>query len=163
MFRVDSLAWVTVRFRFASQGITNPYGWTKFMIEQFLRDMQTADPTLQVVLLRYFNPVGAHPSGKIGENPKGTPNNLMPFLTQVATGQRSHLDVFGGDWPTRDGTPVRDYIHVSDLAVGHIAALRWLAKQSAGVCEVFNLGMCDSLTWYAWRAMEGAFVRTGCG
>ncbi|MCL2736638.1 MAG: UDP-glucose 4-epimerase GalE [Propionibacteriaceae bacterium] len=107
-------------------GITNPYGWTKFMIEQILRDTAQADPTWEISLLRYFNPVGAHESGLIGEDPTGIPNNLMPFVAQVATGRRDHVNVFGDDYDTADGTGVRDYIHVTDLACGHVAALEHL-------------------------------------
>jgi UDP-glucose 4-epimerase len=105
---------------------TNPYGRTKWMIEFILADLAAADPRWAIGNLRYFNPVGAHPSGRIGEDPGGVPNNLMPFVTQVAIGRRERLNVFGGDWPTRDGTGVRDYIHVVDLAQGHVAALRRL-------------------------------------
>ena len=119
-------------------GCTNPYGWTKFMIEQILKDACTADPELSVVLLRYFNPIGAHPSGLIGEKPSGIPNNLMPYITQVAVGIRPKLNVFGNDYPTPDGTGVRDYIHVVDLAKGHVAALDY-SREHPG-CEVFNLG-----------------------
>ena len=103
---------------------TNPYGWTKSMLEQVLMDIQEADPEWNVVLLRYFNPVGAHQSGRIGENPNGIPNNLMPYITQVAVGKRKELGVFGNDYPTPDGTGVRDYIHVVDLATAHVAALQ---------------------------------------
>jgi len=119
-------------------GCTNPYGWTKFMIEQIAKDLTVADPSMSVVLLRYFNPVGAHESGRIGENPTGIPNNLMPYITQVAVGKRDHLSIFGNDYPTPDGTGVRDYIHVVDLAKGHVAALAY-ALQHSGT-EVFNLG-----------------------
>jgi UDP-glucose 4-epimerase len=108
----------------ARTGPTNPYGRTKWMIEFILRDLAAADPRWSVGILRYFNPVGAHPSGRIGEDPRGIPNNLMPFVAQVAVGRRERLSVFGGDWPTPDGTGVRDYIHVVDLARGHLAALR---------------------------------------
>ena len=117
---------------------TNPYGWTKFMIEQIARDAAKADPDMSVVLLRYFNPVGAHESGRIGENPTGIPNNLMPYITQVAVGRRDHLSVFGNDYPTPDGTGVRDYIHVVDLAKGHVAALEYALAHKG--TEVFNLG-----------------------
>ncbi len=117
---------------------SNPYGWTKLMIEQILRDWTTTDSATSAVLLRYFNPVGAHPSGLIGEAPNGIPNNLMPFISQVAVGKREHLSVFGNDYPTPDGTGVRDYIHVVDLARGHVAALGW-AEAHTGT-EVFNLG-----------------------
>ena len=120
------------------RGCTNPYGWTKYMIEQILRDAAAADDTLSVVLLRYFNPIGAHPSGLLGEKPNGIPNNLMPYITQVASGIRDHLSVFGNDYPTPDGTGVRDYIHVQDLAKGHVAAYRYALTNSG--CEVFNLG-----------------------
>lgn len=117
---------------------TNPYGWTKWMIEQILTDLHTADPEWDVVLLRYFNPIGAHPSGLIGEDPKGIPNNLVPYVAQVAVGKLEAVQVFGDDYPTPDGTGVRDYIHVVDLAKGHVAALAWMNGKS-GV-EVFNLG-----------------------
>ncbi|KKI19839.1 MULTISPECIES: UDP-glucose 4-epimerase GalE [unclassified Leucobacter] len=120
----------------AGVGVTNPYGWTKAMIEQIVRDTQVAWPELEAVLLRYFNPVGAHPSGRIGEDPSGIPNNLMPFIAQVAVGKRERLSVFGGDYPTPDGTGVRDYIHVMDLAEGHVSALEHIA---AGV-TAYNLG-----------------------
>ena len=119
-------------------GCTNPYGWTKYMIEQILKDVAAADPEMSVVLLRYFNPIGAHESGLIGEKPNGIPNNLMPYITQVAQGIRPKLNVFGNDYPTPDGTGVRDYIHVVDLAKGHVAALDYSQKHSG--CEVFNLG-----------------------
>lgn len=117
-------------------GLTNPYGWSKAMIEQMIRDAHTAWPELGAVLLRYFNPVGAHPSGRIGEDPSGIPNNLMPFIAQVAVGKREKLAVFGNEYPTPDGTGVRDYIHVMDLADGHVAALE---RIKAGVA-VYNLG-----------------------
>ena len=117
---------------------TNPYGWTKWMIEQILTDLRTADPEWNVVLLRYFNPIGAHPSGLIGEDPKGIPNNLVPYVAQVAVGKREAVQVYGNDYPTPDGTGVRDYIHVCDLASGHVSALRWMNGRE-GV-EVFNLG-----------------------
>ena len=117
---------------------TNPYGWTKWMIEQILTDLHTADPEWNVVLLRYFNPIGAHPSGLIGEDPKGIPNNLVPYVAQVAVGKRGAVQVYGNDYPTPDGTGVRDYIHVCDLASGHVSALRWMNGRE-GV-EVFNLG-----------------------
>ena len=117
---------------------TNPYGWTKSMLEQILSDMQVADTEWNVVLLRYFNPIGAHPSGLIGENPNGIPNNLMPYVTQVAVGKRRELGVFGDDYDTPDGTGVRDYIHVVDLARGHVCAL----KAIEGGCglALYNLG-----------------------
>lgn len=117
---------------------TNPYGRSKIMVEEILRDLIRADASWHVALLRYFNPVGAHESGLIGEDPSGTPNNLMPYISQVAVGRRTELQIFGGDYPTPDGTGVRDYIHVVDLARGHIAALDWL-RQHNGV-HTFNLG-----------------------
>ena len=117
---------------------TNPYGWTKYMIEQILRDTAKADDELSVVLLRYFNPIGAHESGLIGEAPNGIPNNLMPYIMQVAAGILPQLSVFGDDYPTPDGTGVRDYIHVVDLAKGHVAALHY-ALQHKGI-EAVNLG-----------------------
>ena len=117
---------------------TNPYGWTKSMLEQILTDIQKADKEWNVVILRYFNPIGAHISGKIGENPNGIPNNLMPYITQVAVGKLQQLGVFGDDYDTHDGTGVRDYIHVVDLAKGHVKALRKL-EENAGLC-LYNLG-----------------------
>jgi len=117
-------------------GISNPYGWTKFMIEQILRDLAQAEPRWEISLLRYFNPVGAHESGLIGEDPNGFPNNLMPFISQVASGRYDHLYVYGDDYDTVDGTGVRDYIHVMDLARGHVAAMERLRP---GV-SVHNLG-----------------------
>ena len=117
---------------------TNPYGWTKSMLEQILTDIQKADPEWNVVLLRYFNPIGAHKSGTIGENPNGIPNNLMPYITQVAVGKLKELGVFGDDYDTPDGTGVRDYIHVVDLAVGHVKAINKI-KENPGV-KVYNLG-----------------------
>jgi len=110
----------------AGQGITNPYSHTKYMIEEMLRDTAAANAQNQFTTLRYFNPIGAHPSGKIGEDPQGVPNNLMPYIAQVAVGRRDSLRIFGDDYPTRDGTGVRDYIHVVDLAKGHVAALEHL-------------------------------------
>lgn len=117
----------------------NPYGRTKLMIEEICRDIYASDPEWKIILLRYFNPIGAHPSGKIGEDPHGIPNNLMPFVTQVAVGRQPKLQVFGTDYSTKDGTGVRDYIHVVDLADGHAAALRKLSDPKIG-CEVYNLG-----------------------
>ncbi len=117
---------------------TNPYGWTKWMIEQILMDVAKADPEWNVVLLRYFNPIGAHESGLIGEDPKGIPNNLLPYVAQVAVGKRDCVHVFGNDYDTPDGTGVRDYIHVVDLATGHVAALAWMNGKTG--CEIFNLG-----------------------
>ncbi len=119
-------------------GCTNPYGWTKYMTEQILSGISHADPDWSVVLLRYFNPIGAHKSGLMGENPRGIPNNLMPYITQVAIGRRKMLSIFGNDYPTPDGTCVRDYIHVMDLAKGHVAAVKY-ATENKGT-EVFNLG-----------------------
>ncbi len=119
-------------------GCTNPYGWTKHMIEQILRDAAAANEKLSVILLRYFNPIGAHPSGKIGEDPSGIPNNLLPYITQVASGRLKELGVFGNDYDTHDGTGVRDYIHVCDLADGHVLAAEYASKHR-GVEEI-NLG-----------------------
>ena len=118
--------------------ITNPYGQTKSMLEQILTDFHVADPEWNVVLLRYFNPIGAHESGLIGEDPKGIPNNLVPYIAQVAVGKLQCLGVFGNDYPTHDGTGVRDYIHVVDLAVGHVKAFKKI-EEKAGVC-IYNLG-----------------------
>ena len=117
---------------------TNPYGQSKLMIENILRDISVSDPSWQISLLRYFNPVGAHESGLIGEDPNGMPNNLMPFVAQVAIGRRDKLSVFGGDYPTVDGTGVRDYIHVVDLAAGHLKALAALHPEHG--CQAYNLG-----------------------
>lgn len=117
---------------------TNPYGQSKLMVELLLKDLYRSDNEWNIAILRYFNPVGAHPSGQIGENPNGIPNNLMPFITQVATGQRQQLSVFGDDYDTPDGTGVRDYIHVEDLASGHLKALQRLTK-NVGL-ETYNLG-----------------------
>ena len=117
---------------------TNPYGWTKYMNEQILRDTAKAIEDWSVVLLRYFNPIGAHPSGLIGEDPRGIPNNLMPYISQVAVGRRDHLSVFGDDYDTHDGTGVRDYIHVVDLAKGHVKAIEYSAEHKG--TEIFNLG-----------------------
>ena len=119
-------------------GCTNPYGWTKYMTEQILSSMAFADKSWSVALLRYFNPIGAHESGRIGEDPRGIPNNLMPYITQVAVGRREYLSVFGNDYDTHDGTGVRDYIHVVDLAKGHVAAVDFVQRHQG--CEVFNLG-----------------------
>ncbi len=117
---------------------TNPYGQTKSMLEQVMIDVQKADPEWNVVLLRYFNPIGAHPSGRIGEDPNGIPNNLMPYITQVAVGKRERLGVFGNDYPTPDGTGVRDYIHVCDLATAHVAALQAVEKKQG--LAIYNIG-----------------------
>ena len=119
-------------------GCTNPYGWTKWFSEQIFRDAAKADPELSVMLLRYFNPVGGHESGLLGEHPNGIPNNLMPYIVQVAEGKRDKLHIFGSDYPTPDGTGVRDYVHVTDLAKGHVAALQYALEQR-GV-ETVNLG-----------------------
>ena len=117
---------------------TNPYGWTKYMTEQILSGLAHADKEWSVCLLRYFNPIGAHKSGRIGEDPRGVPNNLMPYITQVAIGRREYLSVYGNDYDTHDGTGVRDYIHVVDLAKGHVAAVKYTTAHQG--CEVFNLG-----------------------
>ena len=119
-------------------GCTNPYGWTKYMTEQILSGLANADPEWSVVLLRYFNPIGAHKSGLMGEDPRGIPNNLMPYITQVAIGRREKLSVYGNDYDTPDGTGVRDYIHVVDLSKGHVAAVKYAVEHTG--CEVFNLG-----------------------
>ena len=119
-------------------GTTNPYGTTKWMIEKILIDFSLVNPNKNIAILRYFNPIGAHPSGLIGEDPQGIPNNLMPFMTQVAIGLRPQLTVYGNDYPTVDGTGVRDYIHVVDLALGHLAALKILRK-NVGL-KIYNLG-----------------------
>ena len=122
--------------------VTNPYGATKLMIETMLKDMAKADPEFNPILLRYFNPVGAHESGKIGEDPNGIPNNLVPYITQVAIGKLEKLRVFGDDYPTHDGTGVRDYIHVVDLAGGHVAALKLFGEDGKANCglRIYNLG-----------------------
>jgi UDP-glucose 4-epimerase len=135
-------------------GPTNPYGWTKLMIEQILRDLQAADAGWNVALLRYFNPVGAHASGRIGEDPHDIPNNLVPFVSQVAVGRRAELQVFGGDYPTPDGTGVRDYIHVIDLALAHLRALEKLAERPGVV--TYNLGTGRG---YSVLEVVGAFER----
>ncbi|WP_142825970.1 UDP-glucose 4-epimerase GalE [Planococcus soli] len=121
-----------------SLSATNPYGRTKLMSEEILRDLAVSNPSFRIAILRYFNPIGAHPSGKLGEDPRGVPNNLIPFITQVAIGKRQELQVFGGDYDTSDGTGVRDYIHVMDLVKGHIKALEYLEKHEG--IEIFNLG-----------------------
>lgn len=122
----------------ADRWCTNPYGWTKYMSEQIISDTAKADGNMSAVLLRYFNPIGAHESGRIGEDPTGIPNNLLPYITQVAVGRREHLNVFGNDYNTHDGTGVRDYLHVVDLAKGHIRAIEY-AQKNTGVIAV-NLG-----------------------
>lgn len=119
-------------------GTTNPYGTTKLFIEQILQDVVVAHPDFSVILLRYFNPIGAHPSGLIGDNPNGIPNNLMPYITKVACGEFDHLNIFGNDYPTKDGTGVRDFIHVMDLADGHVKALDKVNKESG--IHIYNLG-----------------------
>ena len=132
---------------------TNPYGWTKYMTEQILSGIAHAEKEWSIVLLRYFNPIGAHESGRIGEDPRGIPNNLMPYITQVAVGRRDHLSVFGNDYDTPDGTGVRDYIHVVDLAKGHVAAVKYALANSG--CEVFNLG---TGTGYSVLDMVHSFI-----
>ncbi|TQR21231.1 UDP-glucose 4-epimerase GalE [Psychrobacillus vulpis] len=122
----------------APTSILNPYGRTKLMIEEMLQDLSNSDPKWSIAVLRYFNPIGAHPSGTIGEKPSGIPNNLMPYITQVASGEREHLNIFGNDYSTHDGTGVRDYIHIMDLANGHLKALKYLDKHSGN--HLFNLG-----------------------
>lgn len=136
---------------------TNPYGWTKWMLEQVLTDIQKADPEWNVILLRYFNPIGAHKSGLIGEDPKGIPNNLLPYVAQVAIGKLECLGVFGDDYDTPDGTGVRDYIHVVDLAKGHVKAIQKLADKE-GV-SVYNLGTGNG---YSVLQVVAAFEKA-CG
>ena len=133
---------------------SNPYGWTKWMIERILTDAAKADSSLSCVLLRYFNPIGAHPSGRIGEMPNGIPNNLMPYITQVAVGRLKMLNVFGNDYDTPDGTGVRDYIHVVDLAKGHVAALKYALEHTG--CEAVNLGTGHG---YSVLDMVKSFIR----
>jgi len=128
---------VPITEKFSLQA-TNPYGRTKLFIEKILQDIYRADNAWNIVLLRYFNPVGAHKSGMIGEDPNGIPNNLMPFISQVAVGKREQLNIFGNDYPTRDGTGIRDYIHVVDLAIGHVRSLTKI-KENAGL-KIYNLG-----------------------
>lgn len=125
-------------------GCTNPYGWTKFMIEQILQDYTVSNKQASVALLRYFNPVGAHISGLIGESPRGIPNNLMPYITQVAAGKLERLSVFGNDYKTKDGTGKRDYIHVVDLAKAHVAACKYILQHNG--CEIFNIGTGNGYT-----------------
>jgi UDP-glucose 4-epimerase len=138
----------------APTGPTNPYGRTKWMVEHLLNDLAASDPQWAIGILRYFNPVGAHPSGLIGEDPRGIPNNLLPFVSQVAVGRLERLSVFGADWPTPDGTGVRDYIHVVDLARGHLAALDRVAATSGAF--TVNLG---TGTGYSVLEMVRAFER----
>ncbi len=133
---------------------TNPYGQTKSMLEQVMMDVQKADNEWNVVLLRYFNPIGAHPSGRIGENPNGIPNNLMPYITQVAVGKRERLGVFGNDYPTPDGTGVRDYIHVVDLATAHVAALQAISRKTG--LAIYNIGTGHG---YSVLDVVKAFIR----
>ena len=129
---------VPIREDFPTPGCTNPYGWTKLMMEQVFKDVQKADPRWNVILLRYFNPIGAHESGRIGEDPAGIPNNLLPYVAQVAVGRLKELNVFGNDYPTPDGTGIRDYIHVVDLAIGHLRAIEKLAEKPG--FKIYNLG-----------------------
>ncbi len=136
---------------------TQPYGTSKAMVEQILEDLHRSDPEWGIAVLRYFNPVGAHPSGLIGEDPRGTPNNLMPYMAQVAAGKREYLSVFGNDYPTPDGTCRRDYLHVVDLADGHLKAIDWL--QQPGI-DVFNLGTGQA---YSVLDMVQAFERAIAG
>ena len=131
---------VPIREDFPTPGCTNAYGWTKLMMEQVFKDVQKADPEWNVVLLRYFNPIGAHESGLIGEDPAGVPNNLLPYVAQVAVGRRPELNVFGDDYPTPDGTGVRDYIHVVDLALGHLKAIDKIAANPSLGLKIYNLG-----------------------
>lgn len=138
----------------AKTGCLNPYGWTKLMLEQIIKDQQVAWPELNAVILRYFNPVGAHPSGLIGEDPRGIPNNLMPYIQQVAVGRLEKLHVYGNDYPTKDGTGVRDYIHVCDLAGGHVNALDKLAEKPGVV--TYNLGTGNG---YSVLEMVSAFEK----
>ncbi|MBO4621580.1 MAG: UDP-glucose 4-epimerase GalE [Paludibacteraceae bacterium] len=133
---------------------TNPYGQTKSMLEEVLMDVQKADNEWNVVLLRYFNPIGAHESGRIGEDPNGIPNNLMPYITQVAVGKRQELGVFGNDYPTHDGTGVRDYIHVVDLASAHVAALQAIERKCG--CAIYNIGTGHG---YSVLDVVNAFIR----
>ena len=142
----------------APTGPTNPYGWTKLMVEQLLTDAAVARPSLRIALLRYFNPAGAHPSGHIGEDPHGIPNNLMPYLLQVAVGRRDELLVFGDDYDTPDGTGVRDYVHVVDLARGHLAALDGLDRRAPGT-SIWNLGTGAGASVHEVRAA----LESACG
>ena len=135
-------------------GATNPYGRTKYFIEEILRDVYVSDDSWSIVLLRYFNPIGAHKSGTIGEDPKGIPNNLMPYISQVAVGRLEKLHVFGDDYDTADGTGVRDYIHVVDLAGGHVKAVGWTGNNTG--CEAINLGTGNGISVLELR---DAFVK----
>lgn len=143
----------------AALSTTNPYGATKLMSEDILRDIERADARWKIALLRYFNPVGAHESGRIGEDPRGTPNNLMPYITQVAVGKRERLQVFGGDYDTVDGTGVRDYIHVLDLADGHVSALRYLLDSQRSITANLGTGQGCSVLELV-RAFEKASGRS---
>jgi UDP-glucose 4-epimerase len=138
---------------------TNPYGRTKLFIEEVLRDCHASDPEWDILILRYFNPIGAHPSGRIGEDPQGIPNNLMPFIAQVCVGRREKLAVFGDDYDTKDGTGVRDYIHVVDLAKGHVAALDKLYGAEDVGCEAVNLGTGQGVS--VLELVEGMARATG--
>lgn len=138
---------------------TNPYGRTKLFIEEILRDCHASDPEWGILILRYFNPIGAHASGRIGEDPQGIPNNLMPFIAQVCVGRREKLSIFGDDYDTKDGTGVRDYIHVVDLAKGHVAALDTLYGDSEVGCEAVNLG--TGLGVSVFELVEGMEKATG--
>ncbi len=141
---------------FPTGGITNPYARSKLIIEEILKDLHKADPSWKICLLRYFNPVGAHPSGLIGEDPRGIPNNLMPYISQVALGKLAKLKIFGNDYATRDGTGVRDYIHVVDLVKGHLAALDYLHTKKS-ILSIFNLGTGRGSSVYEMvRAFEQA-------
>ena len=145
---------VPIREDFPTPGATNPYGSTKLMMEQIFRDVQKADPDWNIIVLRYFNPIGAHPSGLIGEDPAGIPNNLLPFVAQVAIGRRPCLSIYGDDYPTPDGTGVRDYIHVVDLAIGHLKAIDKLASKPG--LAIYNLGTGHG---YSVRQVVAAFEK----
>lgn len=136
-------------------GSSSPYGWTKLFCEQILRDLEKSDPGWHIGCLRYFNPIGAHPSGEIGEDPKGVPNNLMPFVSQVAVGLRNQLSIYGADWPTPDGTCIRDYIHVVDLAKGHLQALKYLEAEKKSITVNLGTGQGVSVIELV-RAFEAA-------
>ncbi|MBO7654781.1 MAG: UDP-glucose 4-epimerase GalE [Kiritimatiellae bacterium] len=152
-------ATVPIREDFPTPGATNPYGWTKLMMEQIFKDVHKADADWNIILLRYFNPIGAHESGLIGEDPAGIPNNLLPYVAQVAVGRLKELSVFGNDYPTRDGTGIRDYIHVVDLALGHLKAIEKL-NQKPGL-EIYNLGTGNGSTVLeVVKAFEKASGRT---
>ena len=138
---VDAQNYTPLKENFPTGATTNPYGRTKYFIEEILKDLYISDPKFKIAILRYFNPVGAHESGTIGEDPNGIPNNLMPFITQTAVGKRDFLSVFGGDYPTQDGTGVRDYIHVVDLADAHVKALDYLNSKTFDIKNsTFNIG-----------------------